>query len=298
MRTRYVERNLNAAPRVGQPFSQTRRWWDTAGIAFGVLVFVILTLAFAASQFGWLPYDPDQADLDLILAPPGSPGHVLGTDFFGRDLATRLIVGVNAYFLPALGAVAVSLFIGATLGLAAGFRGGPVGLATHYTCTLVEAIPRLLLVLFAVTVYQPDIYYIMLIIGLTGFPGLATRLRLRIRHLREQSFFESALASGVSLPTILFKHLLWHHCRPLFLIHASQAMGEAILFETSLSYLGFGVQEPTPSWGNMIQTGSDYLLQGNFWPSTLPAAAIAITLIAFYLFADAFERRAQDRQDP
>lgn len=297
MRSRYVEqRDSGAKP--NRPHRSPRAGWDTLSIAFGSLVFVGLTIAFAACQFNWLPYDPDLAELDLILAPPGTPNHPLGTDFFGRDLATRMILGVDAYFLPAIGAVAISLLLGTILGVAAGFRGGKIGLASHYLCTLVEAIPRLLLILFAVTLFQPDIFHIMLIVGLTGFPSLATQLRLRIRALREQSFFESAMASGVSFPRILFRNLLWHHCRPIFLIHASQAMGEAILFETSLSYLGFGVQEPTPSWGNMVQSGSDYLLQGNFWPSTLPALAISLSLMAFYLFADALERRTQNQSRP
>ena len=295
MRDHYIERaNASANSTFVGPARRFTRW-DYFSIAFSSLVFVALVCAFLANRFNGLPYEPDFADLGLILAPPGTPQHLLGTDFFGRDLATRLIASVDAYFLPALSAVALSVLLGTLLGLVAGMRGGWSALLARYFCTLVEASPRLILILFAVTLYQPDIFHIMLIVGLTGFPALATQLQLRIRTLREQSFFDAALASGVSLPRVFLTNLLWHHCRPLFLIHASQAMGEAILIETSLSYLGFGVQEPTPSWGNMVQTGSDYLLQGNFWPSTLPALAIAISLLAFYLFADVYERRSREQ---
>lgn len=294
MRVHYVERaNVSTNPSQAEPLRRFTRW-DSLCIAFSGLVLVALIGAFFANRLNWLAYEPDFSDLGLILAPPGTPQHLLGTDFFGRDLATRLIASVDAYFLPALGAVTVSVILGTLLGLVTGMRGGRGALLARYVCALVEASPRLLLILFAVTLYQPDIFHIMIIVGITGFPALATQLQFRIRTLREQSFFEAALASGVSFPRVIFTNLLWHHCRPLFLIHASQAMGEAILFETSLSYLGFGVQEPTPSWGNMVQTGSDYLLQGNFWPSTLPALAIAMSLLAFYLFADVYERRARE----
>jgi len=108
----------------------------------------------------------------------------------------------------------------------------------------------------------------------------------KIRFLRQKNFIEAAHVLGLPTHVIVLKHILWHHCTPLLVIQATLGMGEAILIETSLSYLGFGVQEPTPSWGNMVQAGANYFFQGKFWPSTAPALAILSTILGFHLLGD------------
>ncbi|MDH5730208.1 MAG: ABC transporter permease subunit, partial [Gammaproteobacteria bacterium] len=110
------------------------------------------------------------------------------------------------------------------------------------------------------------------------------------------NFIESSIAMGLPTHLIIFKHILWYNCRSILIIQATLGMGEAILMETSLSYLGFGVQEPTPSWGNMVQAGSNYLMQGNFWPSTAPALAIMFTILGFYLLGDALNHILEGRK--
>jgi peptide/nickel transport system permease protein len=251
-----------------------------------MLIVVLVAVSYAAGLFHLLPYDPDAVDLDLMLASPGTGGHLLGTDFMGRDLFARLILGIQAYFLPGLLAVAVAIVPGAALGVLAGFREGRADTVITWGSNLVDSFPRLVLILLVVAAFKPDIYYIMVVVGLTNVPAVVSLVKGKIRFLKEKNFIEAAEALGLPPRTIVLKHILWHHCRASLIIRATLGMGEAILMETSLSYLGFGVQEPTPSWGNMVQSGANYLLQGNFWPSTVPAVAILLVILGFHLLGD------------
>src|SRR6185295_5135858 len=176
------------------------------------------------------------------------------------DLQARLILGIQAYFLPGLLAIAISLAGGCVLGVLAGYRGGPLE-------TLVT-------------------YFAMVVVGITGMPAIANLVAGKIAFLRQKSFIEAAHALGLPAHSVILKHILWLNCRTVLVIQATLGMAEAILIETSLSYLGFGVQEPTPSWGNMVQAGANYFLQGNFWPSTAPALAILATILGFQLLGD------------
>jgi len=126
----------------------------------------------------------------------------------------------------------------------------------------------------------------MVVVGVTGVPAVASLIAGKIGFLRQKNFIEAAHVLGLPSRVILLKHILWHHCMPLLVIQATIGMGEAILIETSLSYLGFGVQEPTPSWGNMVQAGANYFFQGKFWPSTAPALSILFTILGFHLLGD------------
>jgi peptide/nickel transport system permease protein len=233
-----------------------------------------------------LPRDPQDIDLELMMAPPGTVGHLLGTDFMGRDMLSRLIVGIQAYFLPGLLAIVIALVFGTVLGVLAGYRGGRFETAITYVTNLVDSFPRLVLILLVIAAFKPDIYYIMLVVGITNIPVVASHVKGKIHFLKQKNFIEAAVALGLPTRTIILKHILWHNCRSLLIIQATLGMGEAILMETSLSYLGFGVQEPTPSWGNMVQAGANYFMQGKFWPSTAPALAILFTILGFHLLGD------------
>ncbi len=221
-----------------------------------------------------------------MMAPPGTVGHLLGTDYMGRDMLSRLIVGIQAYFLPGLLAIVISLTFGTVLGVAAGYRGGRFETAITYFTNLVDSFPRLVLILLVIAAFKPDIYYIMIVVGLTNVPVVASLIKGKIQFLKQKNFIEADMALGLPTRTIILKHILWHNCRSLLIIQATLGMGEAILMETSLSYLGFGVQEPTPSWGNMVQVGANYFMQGKFWPSTAPALAILFTILGFHLLGD------------
>jgi peptide/nickel transport system permease protein len=270
------------------PFPLLRRAepLDVAYIGYGLAVVALVFASYLAGAFGWLPHDPQAVNVALLNAPPGTPGHPLGTDFLGRDIATRLILGIQAYFLPGLLAVAIALAGGSVLGILAGYRGGVFDTLVTYFANLLDSFPRLVLILLVIAAFKPDLYYVMAVVGITGMPAIASLVAGKIAFLREKSFIESAHALGLPARTVILKHILWLNCRAALVIQATLGMAEAILVETSLSYLGFGVQEPTPSWGNMVQAGSNYFLQGNFWPSTAPALAILATILGFQLLGD------------
>ena len=272
-------------------YSDIRSWRsasliDRAYVGYGIAVAALVVLSYLLGMLGWLPSDPDDMDLVNMLAGPFTEGHWLGTDFMGRDLLTRLILGIQAYFLPGLLSVAIALALGAALGVLSGYRGGRSDMAVTYFTNLVDALPRLVLMLLVIAAFKPGIYTIMAVLGLTSAPTVAMLVKGKILMLKQRNFIESAVALGISPSQIILKHILWYNCRALLLIQATLGMAEAVLLETSLSYLGFGVQEPTPSWGNMVQAGANYLMQGNFWVSTAPALAILFTVLGFHLLGD------------
>ena len=258
---------------------------DRAAVGYGLLVVGLVVVSYICGAAGWLPDDPARMDMARLNAAPGA-GHALGTDFLGRDILSRLIVGIQAYFLPGLLAVAISLALGAALGVTAGYRGGRAEALVTYLSNLVDAVPRLVLILLVIAAFRADIYYVMLVVGITGAPAVASIIAGKIQFLRQKSFIEAAHVLGLPTRVIVVKHILWYNCAPLLIIQATLGMGEAILVETSLSYLGFGVQEPTPSWGNMVQAGANYFFHGKFWPSTAPALAILFTILGFHLLGD------------
>src|SRR6266545_2854587 len=240
---------------------------------------------YLASVLRVLPQDPDAMDLGSVNALP-SAAHLLGTDFVGRDLLSRIMVGTSAFFLP-------GLLFGALFGILVGFWPERFGTAVGLLLQLLESLPKLVLILLVVALFRPDIYLILLVVGITNIPAAAELLRARIAALRRKSYIEAAVALGLPPSQVILKHVLWLHGRGLVLIQATIGMGEAILIETSLSYLGFGVQEPTPSWGNMVALGKDYFFRGELWISTVPALAILLTVLGFHLLGDALLERLE-----
>jgi len=268
------------------PFWKKADSVDLVYVGYGLLIVTLVVVSYILGSFKLLPRDPQDINLQLMLAPPGTAGRLLGTDFMGRDMLSRLIVGIQAYFLPGLLAISMALFFGTGLGVAAGYRGEKLDTGITYFMNLVDSFPRLVLILLVIAAFKPDIYYIMLVVGLTNVPAVASLIKGKIQFLKQKNFIEADIALGVPTSTIILKHILWHNCRSVLIIRATLGMAEAILMETSLSYLGFGVQEPTPSWGNMVQSGANYFMQGKFWPSTAPALAILFTILGFHLLGD------------
>jgi peptide/nickel transport system permease protein len=278
------------------PIWQKYAWVDLLYVGYGLLIVALVLVSYILGMFNWLPHDPQQIHMDFLLAAPLSESYLLGTDFLGRDILSRLIMGIQAYFLPGLLAISISLSAGVVLGILAGYQGGRIETAITYFTNLVDSFPRLVLILLVIAAFKPDIYYIMIVMGITGIPAVTTAIANKIRFLAQKSFIEAALALGLRTRVIIFKHILWYNCRALLIIQATLGMGEAILLETSLSYLGFGVQEPVASWGNMVQSGANYFLQGNFWPSTAPALAILFTILGFNLLGDGLNNILEDRR--
>ena len=278
-------------------------FWKIAGpidlvyISYGLLVVMLVFVSYVLGATGLLPHDPQEINLDLLMAAPNTQGHLLGTDFMGRDILSRLIIGIQAYFLPGLLAIALALSLGTCFGVLAGYWGGGLDTASTYVSNLLNSFPRLVLILLMVAAFKPDIYLVMAVVGVTNAPAVASLIKSKIQFLKQKNFIEAATALGLKNAVIIFKHILWHNCRSLLIIQATLGMAEVILIETSLSYLGFGVQEPTPSWGNMVQSGANYFMQGKFWPSTAPALAILLTIMGFHLLGDSLNNILERKRD-
>jgi peptide/nickel transport system permease protein len=270
---------------------------DLAYVGYGLVIVTLVLVSYILGSFHLLLRDPQEVDLGLMMVAPGTTGHLFGTDFMGRDILSRLIVGIQAYFLPGLLAIFIALFFGTVIGVIAGYWGGMFDTGITYLTNLIDSFPRLVLILLVIAAFKPDIYYIMLVVGFTNVPVVTSLVKGKIQFLKQKNFIEADLALGVPTRTIILKHILWHNCRSLLIIQATLGMAEAILMETSLSYLGFGVQEPTPSWGNMVESGANYFMQGKFWPSTAPALAILFTILGFHLLGDGLNNILEGRRN-
>lgn len=269
---------------------------DLLYVGYGLFIVVLVLGSYVLGALHLLPHDPQEINLELLMAAPNTAGHLLGTDFMGRDILSRLIIGIQAYFLPGLLAIAIALIAGTLFGVLAGYWGGGLDTTTTYISNLLNSFPRLVLILLMVAAFKPEIYTIMMVVGITNIPAVASLIRSKILFLKQKNFIEAAVALGLRNKIIIFKHILWHNCRAILIIQATLGMAEAILMETSLSYLGFGVQEPTPSWGNMVQAGANYFMQGKFWPSTAPALAILLAIMGFHLLGDGLNNILEGRR--
>lgn len=250
-----------------------------------VIGFVFIAgLALAALLAPWLcPRDPSAQDLLSRLQGP-SLAHWLGTDDLGRDVFSRLLVGARVSLSVGFVAVGIALAIGVSLGLCAGFFGGKIDTITMRLVDIMLSIPTIFLILAVLAFVGPNIYNVMGIIGLTSWPGLTRLVRGECLSVRERDYILAARASGISTGRILFIHLLPNVAAPI-LVSATLGVGGAILTESALSFLGLGVQPPSPSWGNILSIGRDYLHIA-WWLSLFPTLAILVTVLAFNLLGE------------
>jgi ABC-type dipeptide/oligopeptide/nickel transport system permease subunit len=293
---RYSQVNVKVSELSEVPFWKKADPMDLLYIVYGLFIVALVLGSYVLGALHLLPHDPQEINLELLMAAPNTAGHLLGTDFMGRDILSRLIIGIQAYFLPGLLAIAIALIAGTLFGVLAGYWGGGLDTTTTYISNLLNSFPRLVLILLMVAAFKPDIYTVMMVVGITNIPAVASLIRSKILFLKQKNFIEAAVALGLRNKIIIFKHILWHNCRAILIIQATLGMAEAILMETSLSYLGFGVQEPTPSWGNMVQAGANYFMQGKFWPSTAPALAILLAILGFHLLGDGMNNILEGRR--
>lgn len=263
------------------------RWGGAALLVLAVLVL------FGPALFG--RPDDGGALTDIVarrfLAPLGrSPQgtlHLLGTDAFGRDLLTRLLVGGRISLAVGLLAAAVSLGIGTALGAAAGFAGGVADRLIVGGTDAALAIPRVPFLLLLVALFEPGVAVTVLAIGLTGWMTVARLVRAEVRAVRARAFVEAARALGARPRRVLARHVLPHALAPA-LVAAALGVGNAIMLEAGLSFLGLGIQPPTPSWGNLIAAGRDALVMAP-WVALAPAVAVTVTVLACSLIADGVE---------
>ncbi len=257
-------------------------------------VYVIALLYIVAILAPFLaPYDPATIENVLetrYLAPRWA--HPFGTDEFGRDLLSRAIYGARVSLSVGLLAMLVAKLIGTTYGAIAGYLGGWVDNAMMRAVDVIIAFPTFYLMLMLVGVFETNIAVLVLILGLTAWPGTARFIRAEFLSLKEQEFTESARAIGLPAPLIILYHLIPNALSPV-LVSAALSVSGMIGAEAGLSFLGLGIRPPTPSWGNMVSAGQDALLVA-WWVAFFPGALLAVTLVSFSLLADGL----RDALDP
>jgi peptide/nickel transport system permease protein len=239
------------------------------------------------------PFDP-AAQGDLINARLADPSatHLLGTDHFARDILSRMLYGARVSLSIGFIAVAISATLGTLVGAVAGYLGGWVDAVLMRAVDVVISFPRLILLITIIAVFQPSIFLIVVVLGLTQWPGTARLVRGEVLSLREREFVQAAEALGFSRARILARHLVPNALVPV-IVAATLGIGNTIVLEAGLSFLGLGVQPPTPSWGTMVADGRNFMFRAP-WLSTFPGLAIVVVVLAFNLVGDGL----RDALDP
>jgi peptide/nickel transport system permease protein len=221
-----------------------------------------------------------------------SAAHPLGTDQYARDVLSRLLYGARISLTIGFVAVGISVTIGTLLGAIAGFVGGFVDGAIMRFVDVIISFPRLVLLITIIAIFEPSIFLIIAVLGLTLWPGTARIVRGEVLSLREREFVQAAEALGYPKRRIIMRHLIPNALAPV-IVAATLGIGNTIVLEAGLSFLGFGVQPPTASWGTMVAAGRSDLL-GAWWLSTFPGLAIVFTVLSFNLVGDGL----RDAMDP
>uniref|UniRef100_A0A831XFW5 ABC transporter permease n=1 Tax=Geobacter metallireducens TaxID=28232 RepID=A0A831XFW5_GEOME len=258
-------------------------------VAGGAVVLLLFGVSFLAPVI--TPWDPHAIDAYHVLMPP-SADHWFGTDELGRDVFTRVIYGARISLKVGFVSVGIAVAIGVVLGLVSGFYGGIIDTVIMRFVDIMLCFPTFFLILAVIAFLEPSIWYIMTIIGLTGWMGVARLVRAEVLSLRERDFILAARALGASDARIIFRHILPNALSPV-LVSATLGVAGAILTESALSFLGIGVQPPTPSWGNILTSGKDYIEFG-WWLSLFPGLAILVTVLAYNLLGEGI----RDALDP
>jgi peptide/nickel transport system permease protein len=264
---------------------------------FGVLV--LLTVVLVALFAPLLAADP-VVQRDIVATrflPPLSADvhgafHLLGTDRFGRDVWARLAYGARVSLSVGVLAVLLSVAIGLAVGALAGFWPRRLGVVLLGLTDFALALPRVVLLLLLASLWQPSAALVIVVLGLTGWMTIARLVHGEVRALAARPFVESAVALGVRGPRVLVRHILPNALTPV-IVAAALGIGNAIMLEAGLSFLGLGVQPPTPSWGNLIASGRDTLVNAP-WVATAPGVALVLVVVAATLLGDAL----RDRLDP
>lgn len=238
-----------------------------------------------------VPYAPEKSNLRDRLQGP-SARHPLGTDDRGRDVLSRMIWGTRIAMSVGFIAVGIAIAIGMVAGAVAGFYGGLADLVMQRLIEIVMCFPTFILILSLIAFLPPSIYNIMVIIGITGWTGVARLVRGEFMRLRESDFATAARATGLSDARIMFRHLLPNALSPV-LVSATFGIAGAILTESALSFLGFGVPPPTASWGELLSQSQRFVDRA-WWLVTFPGLAIFVTVTAFNLVGEGL----RDAMDP
>ncbi len=238
-----------------------------------------------------IPYSYSEYDLNAIVQPP-TTNHILGTDEQGRDLAARMLYGTRVSIFVGFVAVFLYVVIGIIIGALAGFYGGWVDIIISRIIEIVMCFPTFFLILTILALWGQSLLNVMIVIGITGWTGIARIVRGEFFKLREQDFVMASKALGARDYWIIFKHILPNAMAPV-MVSATFGIASTILIESSLSFLGFGVQPPTPSWGDILSQSRDFI-DFAWWLTLIPGFAIFITITSYNLVGEGL----QDALDP
>jgi len=258
-------------------------------VAGGVVVLLLAAVAVLAPVLA--PYDPAAYDVKQILLAP-SVAHWFGTDQLGRDVLSRMLFGARISMAVGFISVGIAVMLGTFVGTIAAYYGGRVDEVVMRFVDLMLNFPRFFLLLTLIALLRPSIWVIMAVIGFTGWMGLARLVRGEILSLREREFVQGARALGAPDARIMFRHILPNALVPV-LVSATLGVAGAILAESGLSFLGLGVQPPTPSWGNILIDGKANI-EIAWWLSVFPGLAILMTVLAYNLLGEGL----RDALDP
>ena len=258
----------------------TRNKLAIVGLCF-ILFWVIVALVapFVA------PYDPTGINFADKLVAPGVNGHILGTDQYGRDVLSRIMYGARISIWCGVISVGISLVIGTILGGIAGYYGGLVSIVIMRVMDAMRAFPSLVLAIVIASVMGRGTVSAMIAVGIVSIPDYARLMFAETSSIRGRPYIEAGVAIGLKNNQLIARHVL-PNCMSQLLVKATLGLGFAILTVSSLSFLGMGVQPPTPEWGNMISEGRGYIISGEWWMTTFPGLAIMTSILGFNLVGD------------
>jgi len=275
---------MNLLKVIGKRFTRNR-----LSVGGAVIVLLLVTTAVLAPFIA--PYDPTAIDVYNVLSPPGK-AHLLGTDELGRDLLSRIIWGSRVSLKVGFVAVGIAIMIGIVIGSMAGFYGGRTDAILMRFVDIMLAFPTFFLILAVIAILEPNIFTIMAVIGVTSWMDVARLVRAEFLSLKERDFVDAARTLGISNTRLIFRHILPNALSPVF-VAATFGVAGAILIESSLSFLGLGVQPPDPSWGNILTAGKDNI-EVAWWLSLYTGLAILVTVLSYNLVGEGL----RDALDP
>lgn len=237
-------------------------------------------------------HSPNQMDVAHSLAVPGTDGHLLGTDNYGRDLFSRLVYGARISLMVGIAAVIFGAFFGTLLGLVSGYFGGRLDAIIMRTMDGLFAFPFILLAITLMTVLGQGLVNVIIAIGIANIPGFARIVRGQVLSVKEEEFIEVTKSLGATNGRIILQHILPNCMAPL-IVYGTMSVAGAIISEAALSFLGLGVQPPTASWGSILKDGKDYLVLSPHM-ATFSGLAILLTVLGINLFGDGL----RDALDP
>ncbi|HEY7247920.1 MAG TPA: ABC transporter permease [Xanthobacteraceae bacterium] len=254
---------------------------------------LVVVMGAAGLLAEWIaPYSPTANDFAAMTEPP-SWAHIMGTDQFGRDLFSRIVYGARTALIVGFSCAMLGGFTGLVLGVASAYFGGRLDLLLQRVFDVVMAFPLIILALAVIAIFGSGVHNVIVAITIPLIPRCARVVRSSALALREVPYIDAARACGFGHTRIILRHMTPNVMAP-FLIMLTAFVGQAILAEASLSYLGLGVQEPTPAWGLMLQGGAEEFATEAPWIAIFPGLAIALTVFGFSLFGDAL----RDALDP